>query len=183
MVKDASNPTTLSSLTPAPLLLVPRSTGYVPLGLFPALVVKLSHTWDLKEKDRFRNRIQFKVRAGNKPTITVEFRQHPNYLELRLPKQASQEMDLNILICCRRKLWEALVQVSSEYRHMEKVIWHVGFYCPCGLQPEGKPHSAVCKRVEDTPVDMECYMDEQDYRLESKHKIWFTVSSLKHTGG
>ena len=191
VVKEASDPTTLSSLTPAPLLLVPHSTGYVPLGLFPALVVKLSEPpWKLKEKeqeqeqDRFRNRIQFKVRAGNKPTITVEFRQHPSYLELRLPKQAFSEKDLSVLICCRRKLWEALVQVSSEYRHMEQVIWHFGFYCPCGLQPEGKPHSALCMQsVEDTPPDMECREYGQDYCLEKKHKIWFTVSSLKHTGG
>jgi len=44
VVKEASNPTILSSLNPAPLQLVPHSSGYVPLGLFPALVVKMSLT-------------------------------------------------------------------------------------------------------------------------------------------
>ena len=183
VVKEGSDPTTLSSLNPVPLLLVPHSTGYVPLGLFPALVVKMSHTWDLKEGDRFRNRIQFKIRPEDKPTSTVEFRQHPSYLELRLLKQASPEMDLSVLIYCRRQLWEALRQVSSEYPHMKDVVWRFGFYCPGGLQPGEQPHSAVCLAKDLAPVDMACFHEpcciEEDFLLEDKHKSWFKVSSLE----
>ena len=190
VVKEVSDPTTLSSLNPAPLQLVPHSTGYVPLGLFPALVVKMSHTWDLKsvprtalQRERFRNRIQFKVRPKGKPTSTVEFRQYPSYLELRLlhtsSKKASQMMDLSILTSCRQQLWNALFQVSSEYSHMKDVVWRFGFYCPGSLQPGGQPHSAVCMNKED-PVDMECLhepcCEEEDFHLENKHKSWFKVS-------
>ena len=191
IVKEASNPATLSSLSPAPLQFVPRSTGYVPLGLFPALVVKMSHTWCLKQGKRFRNRIQFRVRQEDKPTRKVEFRQHPSYLELRLLHtssiQASRAMDLSILTSCRQLLWEALHQVSSKYPHMNDVVWQFGFYCPGGLQPGGQPHSAVCQRKEEmmevAPVDMECLhepcCEEEDFCLEDKHKSWFEVSSLK----
>ena len=191
VVKEASDPTTLSSLNPAPLLLVPYSTGFVPLGLFPALVVKMSHTWDLKEGDRFRNRIQFKIRPEGKPASTVEFRQHPSYLELRLlrmsSKQAPQAMDLSILICCRRQLWDALRQVSSEYPHMKDVVWRFGFYCPGGLQCGGQPHFAVCMANEEVvPVDMACCHEpcciEEDFLLEDKHNSWFKVSSLEQYG-
>ena len=189
VVKEASSPTTLSTLDPAPLLLVPEhSTGYVPLGLFPALVVKMSHIWDLKRGERFRNRITFKVIRKGKPTRRVEFRHHPSYLELRLlhtsSKRAQQEKDLSILTSCRQQLWEALCQVSSEYPHMKDVVWQFGFYCPGGLQPGGQPHSAVCltkeEVVEIAPVDMECYHEpcciEEDFLLEDKHKSWFKVS-------
>ena len=186
VAKETSKPTTLSALNPTPLQLVPHSTGYVPLGLFPALVVKMSEVWELKEGDRFQNRIKFKIRAEDKRTSTVEFCQYPSYLELRLLKQASPEMhmDLSILIYCRRQLWEALRQVSSEYPHMKDVVWRFGFYCPGGLQSGGQPHSAVCmmnKEIDEVaPVDMACLhkpcCKEEDFRLEDKHKSWFKVS-------
>jgi len=177
----ACNPITLLSLTPAPLQLVPRSTGYVPLGLFPALVVDMSEAWDLKEGERFRNRIQFKVRAKDKPTSTVEFRQHPSYLELRLLKQASTEMDLSVLVYCHQQLWKALLQVSSRYLHMRNVVWQCGFCFPGSLQSGGQPHSAVCMTNEN-PMDMECVhkpcCKEEDFHLEDKHKSWFKVRSM-----
>jgi len=187
VIKEASNPTTLSSLSPAPLQLIPRSTGYVPLGLFPALVVKMSHTWSLNPRERFRNSIQFCVRQEGKPTRRVEFRQHPYYLELRLlhtsSRQASRATDLSILTSCRQHLWEALHQVSSKYPHMRHVVWRFGFYCPGSVQPGGKPHSAVVNMTNEDPVDMECLhepcCDEEDFWLEDKHKNWFKVSSLK----
>ena len=195
VIEEASDPTTLSSLDLAPLLLVPHSTGFVPLGLFPALVVKMSHTWSLKPGQRFRNRILFRVRQEGKPTRRVEFRQHPSYLELRLlrvsSKQAPQAMDLSILTSCRQQLWKALSQVSSDYPHMKDVVWQFGFYCPGSLQPGGRPHSAVCQTKEEVmdtvPVDMECFhepcCEEEDFYLEDKHKSWFKVSSLGSTGG
>ena len=181
VVKEASDPTTLSSLNPAPLLFVPHSTGYVPLGLFPALVVKMSDTWDLNIRERFRNRIQFKVRQEGKPARRVEFHQHPRYLELRLlHKEARQAMDLSVLTTCRQQLWEALREVSSEYPHMKDVVWQFGFYCPGGLQPGGQLHSAVCLTKDLVPVDMECFhepcCEEEDFFLEDKHKSWFKVS-------
>ena len=182
VVKEGSDPTTLSSLNPAPLLLVPRSTGYVPLGLFPALVVKMSHTWDLNIRERFRNRIQFKVRQEGKPARKVELRQHPSYLELRLlHKEVRQAMDFSVLTTCRQQLWEALCEVSSKYHHMKDVVWRFGFYCPGGLQPGGQPHSAVCLAKDLVPVDMECFhepcCEEEDFLLEDMHKSWFKVST------
>ena len=182
VVKEASGPTTLSSLNPAPLLLVPHSTGFVPLGLFPALVVKMSDTWDLNIGERFRNRIQFKVRQEGKPARRVEFRQHPSYLELRLlHKEARQVMDFSVLTTFRQQLWEALCEVSSEYPHMKNVVWRFAFYCPGGLQPGGQPHSAVCLAKDLAPVDMACFHEPccevEDIFLEDKHKRWFKVST------
>ena len=121
--KETGDLTTLSSLDPAPLQLIPRSTGYVPLGLFPALVVEMSDTWDLKG-ERFRNRVQFKVRQEGKPTGMVEFCRCSSHLELRfLHTTCSEEADFSILNSCRQQLWEALCKISSEYPHMKNVIW------------------------------------------------------------
>ena len=184
VVKEASDPFTLASLNPAPLQLVPRTTGYIPLGLFPALVVKMSHTWDVKEEGRFRNRIRFRIRRKGE-TRSVEFLQHPSYLELRLlPMEGSQGKDFSVLTTCHQQLWEALREVSSEYPHMKDVVWQFGFYCPGGLRPGGQPHSALCPMVEDAPLNMECFNKPcckgEFFLLEDKHKRWFKVSACVH---
>jgi len=190
----------LSSLDPAPLQLVPkhdkdavcgRSQGYVPLGLFPALVVKMSHIWILYEEDRFKNRIQFMIKQRGKQTRMVELREYADYLELCLLPPTSKEepqvkTDLSILIDCRQQLWDSLHKVSSQHPHMKDVVWHFGFYCPGGLQCGGQLHSAICpteekeKIVEDGPVDMECFhkprCNNRIFNLETKHKSWFKVS-------
>jgi len=180
-VKKASDPSTLSSLNPTPLQLVPYSTGYVPLGLFPAMAVRLSRTWDLKRGERFRNRIRFKVRQEGKPTMMVEFHQHHSYLELHVLLKEAQVIDLSVLTTCRQQLWKILHEVSSKYPHMEDVKWRFGFYCPGGLQTGGHPHSAVCQTKGLPPVDMECFhepcCEEEDFPLEDKHTSWFKVSS------
>jgi len=191
---EASNPNYLLSLNPAPLQLVPehdkgsvcgQSHGYVPLGLFPALVVKMSHVWLLKRGNRYKNRIRFIVIRTGEQTRTVELRQHADYLELRLlPKEEPQMKTDSILISCRQQLWDSLHQVSSQYPHMKDVVWQFGFYCPGGLQRGEQPHSAICltegKIVGDAPVDMQCFdepcCEDEEFLLETKHKRWFKVS-------
>lgn len=191
----------LSSLDPAPLQLVPehdkgavcgRSHGYVPLGLFPALVVKMSHIWILYEQDRFKNRIRFVIRRTGKETRMVELRQYADYLELRLlpptfKEEPQVKTDLSVLISCRQQLWDSLNKVSSQHPHMKDVVWHFGFYCPGGLQRGRQPHSANClteekeKIVEDGPVDMQCFHDPRCselnviFNLETERKRWFKV--------
>ena len=180
--KDAQDPTTLVDLNPAPLQLVPQSTGYVPLGLFPALVVKLSHTWVLDSEERFRNRIRFFVPDG---TRKLELRQHSNYIELRLlPLGLSmashcEVSDAGTLIFSRQELWQALVEVSDRYSHTKDVTWQLGFYCPGGLKAGASPHPAVCFKIPPQCVvcsHKSCYEDSS-FPLEDKHEIWFKVRS------
>ena len=178
VMEEASNPQFLSDIKPAPLQLVPQSTQYVPLGLFPALVVKMSHIWELDDDLRFRNRIQFLVSLPNTPTVMVEFRQYSEYLQLRLSKRSTLPSNSGVLLTCRQQLWEALQSVSAKYSHTRNVQWKVGFYCHGSLQSGRQPHIALC-RQDNQSVDMTCNhrprCGQPVFPLEDKHLCWFKV--------
>ena len=165
----------LSSIKPAPLLLVPQSTQYVPLGLFPALIVKMSHTWYLDEHERYRNRIQFRVGLPDTPTVMVQFRQYSDCLQLRFIKGDTIPNDSSALLTCRQQLWEALESISAEYSHTRDVQWKYGFYCHSSLQHCRQPHVAIC--LHDKSVDMTCFHTPRCgiFPLEDKHICWFKV--------
>lgn len=172
-----TDPILLPDLNPAPLQLIPISVGYIPLGLFPALLVKLSHDWDL-EKERFRNRIQFCIDQAGKSTKKVELRQYPSYLALHLIR-GQESVDVEGLEACRHQLWDALHEVSSKYSHMADVEWQHGFYCPGSLLPGIQPHSAVYK-AERKSLNMRCHHEphckKHHFLLKDEHKSWFKVS-------
>ena len=73
-----------------PILLIPE-TGYVPLGPFPATVVKLSQSrhWELAPRPRFRNRIRFYFQLQQE-TLDVELRALSTHLEFRIRHNASE---------------------------------------------------------------------------------------------
>lgn len=183
VAKEANDPSILASLSPAPLLLVP-SSGFVPLGLFPALVVKLSHSWVLDKTDRFRNRICFFVSRRGQRVRKVEVRTLSTFLECRLlpvedPASQALSTDSHVLINCRQELWETLVHVSALYPHTQEVKWRFGFNCPGGLQPSGHPHPATCL-TEYKPQDVVCSLSKccqgSPFELQDKQKAWFMVS-------
>ena len=173
--------TTITSLSPAPLHLVPCSASCVPLGLFPALVVKISHTWRLASDERFRNRICFIVEQGGE-NWKVEFRHYADHMELHLI-HTRKSINSSILLSCRKQLWEALNEVSARYSHMKNVEWRFGFSCPGGLQ-QGCPHPAICSAntgSPDTPENVVCFdtppCGADAFPLKEIHKCWFQVRS------
>ena len=178
VAKESSDPDLLSSLFYSPILLWP-STGFSPLGMFPATVVKLSQnkSWKLDEGSRFRNRIRFFVQYSKEKLLHVELRTLSTHLEFRIVSTAP--VNPRLIPVVRQELWNAIAEVSSFYQHTKEVKWRYGFYCPRSVVSGGRPHPALCQTT-DEPQDVVCSLPdfhEGPIALEDRHKCWFTVSA------
>ena len=179
VAKESSDPDLLSALFCSPILLWP-STGFVPLGLFPATVVKLSQhgSWSLDECNRFRNRICFYVQYRKEKLLHVELRTLSTHLEFRIV--STTPVNPRLIPVVREELWDAIIEVSSLYQHTQDVKWRYGFYCPHSVSSGGRPHPALCQTMEE-PQDVVCSLSDchgGPVGLEDRHKCWFMVSAL-----
>ena len=172
---------------PAPILFITCryqvDQGYysstpIPLGVFPAVVVDLSGTWNLF-KVRFRNQIQFAVPDEESgATFIVELCKYATYIELYFKNRPNTGKILATL--CHQVL-DSLQRVSEKYTHMKPIKWELGFCCPSSLEEGGNPHPAVLNRVGNAPiVDMTCCLCSLEcvYDLEEKHKCWLSKVSI-----
>ena len=174
--------------SPAPVLFVAWSklcgcyNSPTPLGLFPAVVVDLSGTWNCTMcKVRFRNRIQFDVKDKESgATFTVELCKYATYIELCLKRCPNTG---KILANLQQQVLDSLQRVSEKYTHMKPIKWEIGFYCPSSLEEGGNPHPAVLNGVGNAPiVDMTCCFKScscgRIFYLEEKHKCWLAKVSM-----
>ena len=182
VVKESSDPTILSRLLYSPILFCP-STDFLPLGLFPAIVVKLSQKtiWSLDDcvKFRFRNRIRFYVQYSKERLLHVELRTLSTHLEFRIV-QSDPPVNPRLIPLVRQELWDAVTEVSLSYPHTENVNWKYAFYCPSAVSSGGNPHPAKCMTMEE-PQDVVCSLSDCDggkVTLEDRHKCWFKVSII-----
>ena len=176
---ESSDPALLSALFYSPILLWP-STGFTPLGMFPATVIKLSQkkSWRLDERNRFRNRIRFYVQYSKEKLLHVELRTLSTHLEFRIVP-AAKLVNPRLIPEVRQELWDAVIEVSSFYPHTKEVEWQHGFYCPHSVNSGGRPHPALCQTMEE-PQDVVCSLPDchgGQVDLEDRHKCWFTVST------
>ena len=179
VAKESSDPHLLSAFFYSPILLWP-STGFVPLGLFPATVVKLSQheSWSLDECNRFRNRIRFCVQYRKEKLLDVELRTLSTHLEFRIV--STTPVNPRLIPVVREELWDAIIEVSSLYQHTQDVKWQYGFYCPCSVSSGGRPHPALCQAMEE-PQDVVCSLSDchgGPVGLDDRHKCWFMGRAL-----
>ena len=182
VAKESNDPTFLSSLSYSPILFCP-STGFLPLGLFPAIVVKMSQKtiWTLDEyvEFRFRNRIRFYVQYSKEKLLHVELRTLSTHLEFRIV-QSDTPVNPRLIPLVRQELWDAVTEVSLSYPHTENVKWKYAFYCPSAMSSGGHPHPAKCMTMEE-PQDVVCSLPDchgGKVTLEDRHKCWFKVSII-----
>ena len=179
----------LNSLTYPPVLLIPKK-GYVPLGPFPATVVKLSQSshWTLAEteisiqnaeRNRFRNRIRFYFQLPQEKTLDIELRALSTHLEFHIRHDAScKPVNPRLIPECLRELRIFFDDVLLSFPHTQDWKWDFGFYCPHAIQSGQCPHPARCG-TKDKPQDVRCSQrncKNGPVDLEDKHKCWFTVS-------
>ena len=174
---ESSDPALLSVLFYSPILLWP-STGFTPLGMFPATVIKLSQkkSWRLDERNRFRNRIRFYVQYSKEKLLHVELRTLSTHLEFHILPAAAKPVNPRLIPVVRQELWDAVIKVSLFYPHTKGVKWQHGLYCPLSVKSGGRPHPALCQTMEE-PQDVVCDCHSGPVALEDRHKCWFTVST------
>ena len=180
--KESKDLCHLISLTYPPILLIPEA-GYVPLGPFPATVVKLSQSshWTLAKRPRFRNRIRFYFQLPTEQVLDVELRALSTHLELRIRHDAPI-INPRLIPECLHELTKFFDNVLSFYPHTQGMKWDFGFYCPHAIQSGQCPHPARCN-TKYKPQNVICSQEgckDGPVDLEDKHKCWFTVSDFTH---
>ena len=135
------------SSTPIPSLLVHFKGGYVPVGMFSALIVTLttSHGWELDEEQRYRNSVQFILEH-----FMLKLVVHPSFLEIRV-EEVSGDMGKIHEACVevQEEIWSCLEQLSSELPHLEKQF-NLGYLC------SGSKDSACAQAVKTVPFVYMC---------------------------
>ena len=177
---EFKNPCHLGSLTYPSILLIPR-IGYVPLGPFPATIVKLSQSsnWTLAKRPRFRNRIRFYFRPPSEQVLDVELCSLSTHLEFRIRHDTScKPINSRLIQDCLLELTKCFDDVLSFYPHTKGLKWDFGFYCPHAIESGQCPHPASCM-TKDKPQEVICSQEgcrDGPVYLDDKHTCWFTVS-------
>ena len=159
-----------------PPLLVRFDGNYIPIGVFSALVVKLSQTsWEPDPDVRYRNHISFLTDGLS----SVELMIYPSYLEFRIPIDKHKEPEEIHQFCVevRQKVVNTLKAVLNLHEHTRKVGFQLGFYCPVSFQAD-QPHFGGClpRRNHTDPPNLLCSKSPRcqgQCRLPHKCTTWF----------
>ena len=141
----------LQALCPPPLL-VRFDGNYIPVGLFSALVVKLSQrSWQPNRDSRYRNHILFDtddvfpVDGVSSVALIV----YPAYLEFRSTitssnKEQKPEEIHKFCMEVRKTVAETLKSILGLHEHTKRAKFQLGFYCPGSFQVGGQLHFCEC---------------------------------------
>ena len=168
----------LKSLCPPPLL-VHFDGNYIPIGVFSALVVKLSQSsWEPDRDTCYRNHILFHTDG----VFPVELRVHPAYLEFRITiinykeEEPTEIHEFCMEVC--KTVVDTLKSILSLHEHTKKTKFQLGFYCPGSFQANGQPHSCGClpRHKHMNPKSFVCSKSprcQEQCRFPPECTIWF----------
>ena len=162
-----------SDSDPAPLMLR-YQCGYVPVGVFPAIITNLVSkqgdiSWEMVEEGLRKNRVQFTV---GKDYDTVTLISHPRFFKIVVTRNEVFEMSTESLCCEVLNMIEStLNSVTSRMNYNFSIGYKFGFECPI--------HSAnmhLCIVADKTARRMQCLQDrKQAPLLEKCHSVWFAL--------
>ena len=169
-----------------PPLLVCFDGNYIPIGVFSALVVKLSQfSWEPDRKSRYRNHILFCT-----DLFSVKLLVYPAYLEFRIPisnKGEPKETLHQFCMVTRKIVVDTLKSVLDLHQHTRKTKFQLGFYCPGSFQTDGPddPHYSGClpSRNHTNPKTFacsKCPCYQEQCRLPHETTIWFDYWKVCH---
>ena len=156
----------------APLMIRYRC-GFVPLGIFPALIASLiaDKSFELIEKGMRKNIVRF--RFGPCKTC-VTFLSNPKFYVILISELLVAEHEIHEeCIALRKAVAAALEKVSSHMNYGFFLDYQFAYECP---SHPGREHLCVVDSESDTPKIMSCYKDQKDknsVRMESGHRVWF----------
>ena len=168
----------LQALYPPPLL-VCFDGNYIPVGMFSALVVKLSKSsWEPDRDIRYRNHILFQTDG----VFPVELIVHPAYLEfqIKIANHSDEERSEIHKFCMEvcKTVVDTLKSILALHDHTKKTKFQLGFYCPGSFQTDGQPHFCGCFPHQNyiNPKTFVCSKSprcQDQCRLPHECTIWF----------
>ena len=154
-------------------LFVRYKCGFVPLGIFPALIASLipNKSFNLIQRGMTKNKVQF----HHQPLKTlVSFLCYPRFYAIVISKLFVSESEVHKECAAIRQQVEAgLKQVGSHMNYGNFVDYQFAFECP---RHPGKEHLCVVDEQSEVTELMECleYLDErQPEKMGSAHTVWW----------
>ena len=158
-------------------LMVHYKCGFVPLGIFPALIASLisNKSFRLVQRGMMKNIVQFR----HQPLKTlVSFLCYPKFYAIVISKFSVLKCDVHKeCVAIRRQVVAALEQVGSHMNYGNFVDYHFAFECP---SHPGKEHLCVVDEQSEETEIMDCLKDRNDKqpeRMESVHTVWLSEVS------
>ena len=169
-------------------LMIYYECGYVPIGMFCALIAnlvgrgqKFNPKWVLLETAVFKNKVSFRVGVEyDEVTLIV----HPRYYEIVVfrpiltidppvtPKTPTQSLCTQVLSTVKA----TLELVCSKMNYPFQIGYNLAFECP---DHPGREHLCTVDRDDPSPQVMQCVQSKnrQLVRLEPQHLLWFNEVS------
>ena len=154
-------------------LMVRYKCGFVPLGIFPALIASLisNKSLSLVEKGMMKNKVQFRYQ----PLKTlVSFLCYPRFYAIVISQiSVSEHKVYNECVAIRQQVVAALEQVGSHMNYGNFVDYQFAFECP---SHPGKEHLCVVEEQSEVTKLMECLQylkDRKPEKMGSVHTVWW----------
>ena len=156
-----------------PSLVMRFDCGYVPMGLFPAMITNLVsqqwEDWRLIQEGLRKNKIQFYV---GEDFDTVSLLSHPCFFEISVsPREPSKSIE-SLCGHVRGVVKYILDNVTKRIHQNFSMGYKFGFKCP---NHPGEDHLCVLeKEVASVMLCLRNPKHKQPITLEPHHKVWFS---------
>ena len=154
-------------------LMIRYKCGFVPLGIFPALIASLipNKSFRLVQRGIMKNKVQFR----HQPLKTlVSFLCYPRFYAIVISKLFVSDCDVRKeCAAIRQQVEAALEHVGSHMNYGNFVDYQFAFKCP---SHPGKEHLCVVEEQSEETKLMECleYLDDrQPENMGSAHTVWW----------
>ena len=158
-------------------LMVRYKCGFVPLGIFPALIASLisNKSFRLVKKGMMKNKVQF--RYQHMKTL-ISFLCFPRFYAIVISELFVSEHEVHKeCAAIREQVVAALEQVGSHMNYGNFVDYQFAFECP---SHPGKEHLCVVDDKPEVPKLMDCleYVDDRKPKeMRSFHTVWWSEVS------
>ena len=157
-------------------LMVRYKCGFVPLGIFPALIASLifNKSFSLVQKGMMKNKVQF---LHQPLKSLVSFLCYPRFYAIVISQLFVSECDVHKeCAAIRQQVVAALEQVGSRMNYGNFVDYQFAFECP---SHPGKKHLCVVDEQHEVTKLMECleYHYDRQPKMGCAHTVWWSEVS------
>ena len=151
-------------------LMVRYKCGFVPLGIFPALIASLisNKSFSLVERGMMKNKVKFFCGPRQSCVSLLCFPKFYAIVISKLPVVAHQLHDECVAI--RQQVVAALEQVGSHMNYGYLLDYQFAFECP---SRPGKEHLCINDATLEAPLVMNCFHTQEPVEMKCNHIVWF----------
>ena len=156
-------------------LLIRYKCGFVPIGVFPALIANLAGSQQLVVKLMWegmkKNRVQFHI---GKDFDTITLISQPKYYAVHISRRESAKTPMHEVCATVRELVESTLKtVTSRMNYKFTAEYQLGFECP---SHPGREHLCVVDSDDASPHIMCCLENVHcpvPLDMQPQHLVWF----------